>query len=468
MAPTPPRSRNAPYVILVSLDGFRYDYPEKYGAPNLVALGKRGASAPHGMIPAYPSSTFPNHLSIITGLYPEHHGIVANSFYDPARKDRFTYTDPAKSGDGSWYSGVPLWSLAEQQGMRSACFFWPASDAEIAGERPSFYLHYDSHIPNDRRVTRPSRGCTCPKPSARISSLCTSATSTAPAMNSAQTAKRPATPCIMVDGIVGNLEAELKQTSLAIDLIVVADHGMEKVQGDWIDLDRYADLSDFEPSGPLLYPKSEEAAEKAYEKLRGASDKFTVYRRSNVPPDLHYDSNPRIGDPVVIANGPYLDPRARRRKSRHAARLEGPARLRSLSHEDDARDFLRRRPGHPPGRDSRTVRKREYLSADRQNSRIADRRDRRQFESLAGSSANKTARGGCRFEELDASWVSAYSEGFDELRWRWSFRASERSVSGIFLFVASSFMSAPVRRTISRSEMSRGVFGLYVRLRATM
>ncbi|MFZ0736863.1 MAG: ectonucleotide pyrophosphatase/phosphodiesterase [Candidatus Acidiferrales bacterium] len=297
--------QDAPYVILVSLDGFRYDYPEKYGAPNLVALGKRGASAPQGMIPAYPSSTFPNHIAIITGLYPEHHGIVANNFYDPARNDRYAYTDPAKSGDGSWYSGVPLWSLAEQQGMRSACFFWPASDAEIAGERPSFYLHYDSHIPNDRRVSQAIAWLHLPEAQRPHFITLYFSDVDGAGHEFGPDSKETGDAVHLVDGIVGNLEAELSKLPLRIDLIVVADHGMEKVEGDWIDLDRYADLSDFETSGPLLYPKSEEAAEKAYEKLRGASDKFTVYRRSNVPPELHYDSNPRIGDPVVIANGPY-------------------------------------------------------------------------------------------------------------------------------------------------------------------
>jgi alkaline phosphatase D len=73
------------YVVLVSLDGLRYDYPRRYGAPRLLQLGFKGASAPEGMLPAYPSLTFPNHISIVTGLYPEHHGIVANSFWDPAR-----------------------------------------------------------------------------------------------------------------------------------------------------------------------------------------------------------------------------------------------------------------------------------------------------------------------------------------------------------------------------------------------
>ena len=96
------------YVILVSLDGFRYDYPAKYGAPHLQRMAVDGASAPEGMLPSYPSLTFPNHLTLVTGLYPEHHGIVANSFYDAARTpdqgQTYVYKSKANT-DGSWYSG---------------------------------------------------------------------------------------------------------------------------------------------------------------------------------------------------------------------------------------------------------------------------------------------------------------------------------------------------------------------------
>lgn len=140
------------YVVMVSLDGFRYDYAKKYGAKNLLALGAKGASAPDGMIPSYPSLTFPNHYTLVTGLYPEHHGIVANSFYDPNRKQTYSLRDAKTVTDGSWYGGVPLWSLAEKQGMRSAAFFWPGSEAEIAGERPSYYLHFDNKIDDNKRI----------------------------------------------------------------------------------------------------------------------------------------------------------------------------------------------------------------------------------------------------------------------------------------------------------------------------
>src|ERR1039458_348409 len=140
------------YVILVSLDGFRYDYAKKYGAKHLLAIAAHGASVPDGMIPSYPSLTFPNHYTLVTGLYPEHHGIVGNQFYDPERKERYSYTDPKTNSDGSWYGGTPLWSLAEKQGMRSACFYWPGSEAEIAGQRPTYYLKFDDHFPDAKRI----------------------------------------------------------------------------------------------------------------------------------------------------------------------------------------------------------------------------------------------------------------------------------------------------------------------------
>src|SRR5437763_10196055 len=110
-------AQKAHYVVLVSLDGFRWDYAKRDGAAHLLALGKAGVWAPEGMLPSYPSLTFPNHFTIVTGLYPEHHGLVANSFYDETKQARYGIAEAAVS-DGSWYSGVPLWSLAESQGMR--------------------------------------------------------------------------------------------------------------------------------------------------------------------------------------------------------------------------------------------------------------------------------------------------------------------------------------------------------------
>ncbi|HEY8997137.1 MAG TPA: ectonucleotide pyrophosphatase/phosphodiesterase, partial [Edaphobacter sp.] len=127
-APNSKRARKAHYVVMVSLDGFRYDYAQKWGATHLLKMAEEGASAPEGMIPSFPSLTFPNHYTIATGLYPEHHGIVDNEFLDPKRNyERYIYSSAEANGDGSWFGGVPLWSLAERQGMRSASIFWIGS-----------------------------------------------------------------------------------------------------------------------------------------------------------------------------------------------------------------------------------------------------------------------------------------------------------------------------------------------------
>jgi alkaline phosphatase D len=303
--PNAPAQQSKPYVVLVSLDGFRYDYGERYGAKNLLALAQRGASAPNGMIPSYPSVTFPNHYTIVTGLYPEHHGIVANTFYDPARKERYSYTDPKTSGDGSWYGGTPLWALAELQGMRSASFFWPGSEAEIQGKRPSYYLHYDDKFPDEKRVEQVLAWLQLPleqRPhfiSLYYSNVDHAGHAFGPDAPETGEAVRH------VDDMMAKLSAGIAALGLPVDLIVVADHGMETTQGGWIALDKWADLSQFETSGPLLYAKSETDAEGAYKSLLGASDAFKVYRRAKMPKNLHFDSNPREGDPVIVPTGPF-------------------------------------------------------------------------------------------------------------------------------------------------------------------
>jgi predicted AlkP superfamily pyrophosphatase or phosphodiesterase len=308
VVPSPPNSvaqRTKPYVVLVSLDGFRYDYAARYDAKHLLDLAVRGASAPTGMIPSYPSLTFPNHYTIVTGLYPEHHGIVANSFYDPSRKETFSYTNPKSNGDGSWYGGTPLWVVAEQQGMRSASFFWPGSEAEIQKKRPSYYLHFDDKFPDEERVEQVLAWLKLP--ARRRPHFITLYFSNVDHAGHTYGPDAPETGAAVrhVDELIGKLSEGIATLGLRVDLIVIADHGMVATQGDWITLDKWADLSQFQTSGPLLYAKSEADAEKAYHSLQGASDTFEVFRRAKLPEHLHFDSNPREGDPVVVPTGPF-------------------------------------------------------------------------------------------------------------------------------------------------------------------
>ena len=294
------------YVVLVSLDGFRYDYARQYGAPHLDAMAHAGASTPEGMLPSYPSVTFPNHYTLVTGLRPEHHGIAAMEFYDPDRHAEYRYADSAENSDGSWYYGTPLWVLAEQQGMRSACFFWPGSEAAIAGVRPTFYLHFDDHLDDAIRIDQVIAWLQMP--AEQRPHFVTLYYSNVDHAGHGFGPDAPETRDAVhhVDELIGTLRDKLKATGLPIDLIVTADHGMVKVQGDPIVLDTFADLSHFKTEGPLLYADTEADAETAYEQFRVHPDpRFSVYRRLDVPRSLAYDTSPREGDPVVIPNGAY-------------------------------------------------------------------------------------------------------------------------------------------------------------------
>jgi alkaline phosphatase D len=246
----------------------------------------------------------------VTGLYPEHHGLVANGFYDETKNARYAIRDLTAVDDGTWYSGTPLWSLAESQGMRTASLFWVGSEAKIAGFRPTWYAQFDNKTEGTDAVQQ-----------ARIDD--------AVALLALPAADRPhfitiyysepdheghefgpdapetKAAALKMDGLVGKLKAALDKTGLPIDLVIVSDHGMVKTQGDWINLDQFADLTNFDAVGPLLYGKTEEDRVRVYNQLKKASPQFFVYRRKNVPADLNYNQNPREGDPVVVATGPY-------------------------------------------------------------------------------------------------------------------------------------------------------------------
>src|SRR5579863_5933950 len=303
-------AQKAHYVVLVSLDGFRWDYAKRDGATHLLAIGRKGVWAPEGMLPSYPSLTFPNHFTIVTGLYPEHHGLVANSFYDPARKQRYAIGDPSAVTDGSWYKGVPLWSLAESQGMRTACLFWPGSEAEIAGHRPTWYARFDSKTEATDAVLQARTDdavALLRLPAATRPHFITIYYNEPDHEGHEYGPEAPETKAavLKVDTLVGKLEAALKTTGLPIDIVVVSDHGMVKQEGPWITLDKFADLTGFEAVGQLLYAKNEEDRARVYNKLKQASSQFVAYRRKDVPAGLHYNQNPREGDPVIIATGPF-------------------------------------------------------------------------------------------------------------------------------------------------------------------
>lgn len=303
-----------PYVILISADGFRHDYATRFKAEHLLEYSQNGVSA-NSMIPSYPSVTFPNHYSLITGLYPSHHGLVANSYYDRKRQDKYQMSDKAKVRDGSWYGGVPLWVLAEEQEMISASMFWVASEAEIRGKRPTYYYDYNEQISAKRRIEVVKEWLSLPED--RRPHLITfylsepdhSGHTYGPESSNTEHAVK------MVDSIVYRLTEAVKSTGLPVNFIFVSDHGMTSVDRNHpIAIPEVIDHDKFivSASGTLvnLYAKNSDDIDSVYKELKKTEKDYKVFLKSDVPPNLHYsasdDEFDRIGDILLFANWPRV------------------------------------------------------------------------------------------------------------------------------------------------------------------
>lgn len=297
-----------PYVILISGDGFRYDYAEKYEAKTLLALSRQGVRAT-SMIPSYPTLTFPNHYTIVTGLYPSHHGLVNNYFYDPERKDIYSMRDPKTVQDGSWYGGTPLWVLAEQQQMLTASFYWVGSEANIKGILPTYYYRYNELIPIDRRIQIVIDWLKLP-PDKRPHLI----TFYFPQVDHEGHSYGPDAPQTAeavrwLDSSIQKLTDAVKLTGLPVNFIFVSDHGMTKIDSDHpLSMPTVVDTTKFIiPRGAELielYAKNKADINTTYAKLKKEEKGFTAYLKTNMPARLHYgagdDLRNRIGDILLI------------------------------------------------------------------------------------------------------------------------------------------------------------------------
>lgn len=292
-----------PYVILVSIDGFRFDYAERFKAKNILAVRDNGAAAA-SMIPSFPSVTFPNHVSIVTGMYPEHHGIVGNSFWDPARNEQ--YSMQRTGTDGSWYeTATPLWVLAEQQHLIAACMFWPTCDGEIRGVRPTYWKKYDGGVPDESRVKQVIQWLKLPaEQRPHFITLYFSDVDSAGHRYGPESLET-AEAVTLVDGMIGQLRKDLDALKLPVDLILVSDHGMQDVNDGEVSLAEDADPAvRIVVNGPIayIYCKNAETLEKTYARMKKSS-RFDVYKRADTPPSWHLNENPRSGDLVAVVKG---------------------------------------------------------------------------------------------------------------------------------------------------------------------
>ena len=307
-----PEQMEKPYVILVSLDGFRYDYVERFQPPHLLEFIQAGVQA-ESMIPSYPSKTFPNHYSIATGMYPENHGLVANSFFDPEKDAVYKIGDRQKVEDGSWYKGTPLWVNAEQNGMVAASYFFVGSEADIQGVLPSYYFQYEHNTPNEKRVNQALQWLKLPEE--ERPHLITMYFSD---MDDTGHRVGPNEDTILkealfdLDKVLGKLFKGVQKSGLPVNIILVSDHGMLGVQTEKMipresiendQMYRVVDNGAF----ALLYLKDNVKIKTAYRYLKRKESHFKVYRRENFPYYQADKNNPRLGDLIVLPDfGYYL------------------------------------------------------------------------------------------------------------------------------------------------------------------
>lgn len=297
-------SRPERYVVVLSCDGFRASYQKTYSTPNIDRIAKNGLQCE--FIPCFPSLTFPNHYSMATGLYPDHHGLIHNRFVDRERGRYYALGDRKSVEDPSFYKGDPIWNTAERQGVRTASFFWVGSETAIGGHQPSRWKRFDASVSFQARADSVLHWLELP-PSERPRLIMwyldePDHTGHSYGPHSAETKAKVA----QVDSLIGYFYDKLCKLPIGsqVDFIIVADHGMADYYPEkYVNLQEYLSPDEFEyitegvPT--LLYLKDKTQTQHVLDVLSKVPH-IRSYARENLPARYHYGSSPLIGDIVVI------------------------------------------------------------------------------------------------------------------------------------------------------------------------
>jgi predicted AlkP superfamily pyrophosphatase or phosphodiesterase len=261
------------------------------------------------MIVAFPTKTFPNHYTIVTGLYPAHHGIVSNNMWDDAIGKTFTLSARDVMVDTRWWGGEPLWVTAVKQGRKSASFFWPGSDVMIDSLYPSYYRVYDGKVANAERVRGVLDWLSLPRDSAPVFVTLYFSDVDGAGHDFGPDAPQTDSAIARVDTAVGAVVAGLAARGLDdhVNVIIVADHGMAATSPErQIFLDDYIDTTsvimvDWSPVAAIL-PRQGQDAAAIYADLHGRHPHLDVYLKDELPKRWHYDDNPRITPIIAVAD----------------------------------------------------------------------------------------------------------------------------------------------------------------------
>ena len=295
-----------PYVIVVSLDAFRWDYCNLYDTPNLNKIVERGVRV-DSVKSSFPTVTFPNHYSMATGLYPNNHGIVNNKFYAPDLNLEYVIADYVAMENPDFWQGEPVWVTAETQAVNTAAFFWVGSETEIKGMYPDFWQKYNEPLPLTQRTDTIIKWLQLPEAVRPHLIMWYFHEPDAVGHRFGPVSPETGAMVHLLDSIMGDFMNKLSRLPVAgkVNVIITADHGMAGLSPDRVlYLDDYIRAEWLERAylgaTSLLYAKPE-YREQVYERLQ-TMPHVTAYKREEMPERLHYGTNPRIGDIVLVAD----------------------------------------------------------------------------------------------------------------------------------------------------------------------
>ena len=298
------------YVVILSMDAFRWDLAGRSHTPTLDSLARAGTYAE--IYPVYPSNTFPSHYAMATGLHPDHHGVVNNNFYDRKAGRKLSVFDAEDVRLPGFWSGEPIWNTAEKQGVRTASFYWVGSEYPIQGCRPSIWKPFDKNVPFSDRADSVIAWLQLPEEVRPHLIMWYMEEPDGVGHRATPDSSATLSTVEHLDRILGDFFAEARRLDIfdQIDFIVLSDHGMATYYPE-----NYVNLNDYLPRDSfdyvfdgvptLLYPKPT-YTDSAYAILKRVP-RVTVWRKNEIPEKFVYGKNPRIGDLFVLPDiGTYL------------------------------------------------------------------------------------------------------------------------------------------------------------------
>ncbi len=310
------KAEKQPYLVIISLDAFRWDYPEIYHLPHFDSIAQMGVKA-HSIQPCFPTVTFPNHYSMATGLYPDHHGIVQNKFYDPQLKLTYKIRNRKMVMDGRFYGGEPIWVTAEKQGLKTASFYWVGTEASIKGIQPTYWKVYENKIPFNQRIDTVINWLQLPEKERPHLVLFYLPEPDAISHKYGPVSKETKGMVTYLDSLMWDFVNKLKKLPIGdeINVIITSDHGMSALSSDKnIIIDNYIKpewikgMYGYNPTYNIS--ATDNCIDSIYLSLKKIPH-LNVWKTKEVPGRLHYNSNFRIGDLVVVADSSWSISRKR-------------------------------------------------------------------------------------------------------------------------------------------------------------